>query len=171
MGCFKTIAENKPSDIVSTLNFVAGSGTYPQSIQGKEKEDKTEMIREMIKDWDKTKRKLILTDFIGGGSSLLPLVQVLRSEGFRVDVVGLSKNMSKYEKYEDLGVQVIGMGKSFPSIYNKPHLSGVEKSPRKLFAERIDLIDRSLMNEAHHQALAFGRNMAKEILKSEREWE
>lgn len=118
----------------------------------------------MIKDWDKTKRKLIFTDFIGGGSSLLPLVQVLKSEGFRVDVVGLNKNVSRYEKYEDLGVQMVGRGSGFPSVYNKPHLSRVKKSPSKLFAERIDLEDRSLLNKAHHQALVFGRNMTKKLL-------
>jgi len=153
--CAKTIRRGLRQDKIPTLNFIATDREGRNSDQ----------IEDFVKEWDRTNKILIITEYIGTGKSLLDLCTELKLAGFELQILALCGSNNIAIDYTSLDIPIIkGTPTAVPSIYKAWRLSGVSKERGKLFSRRL-IYEQKLVNAAHSQALVYGRNIARRVLR------
>ncbi len=121
------------------VRFIAGSrnfGTWDEEGEG----GKYSSVRSFLKNLNiaSDKKVLIVTDTIASGSSLLPIVNALRSLGAHFDIVTVGMLLG----YEDevkkkLGDNIYIGVDHLPGIYSNDNLSGVFKKKTELHSKTL----------------------------------
>lgn len=127
-----------------SIYFIAGSGSERMALFQINKKRK---LREYIGSYfDKNHvegEALVVTDVIDTGTSLRPLVSVLKERGINFDIATLG-SMGDPNSAKVLGHDFIyGEGGSSSSLLHKKQASGVEKKPSDVLSKRALLTEEN----------------------------
>ena len=158
MGEFIKKVYEKKGDESPQISFLAGAGSIDDPIKSSLRKFKKKKIEEWAKynglDERFNKKVLVVDDTIIDGTSIKPIIEVLRKMNIEVDVAVVGSQASRGigdvldadvfegEYYVHKGMYT---RKNFvPSIWGRKDISGVIKDKNKLFSEPTKTSDKEL---------------------------
>lgn len=147
--------KNLPSPLV---RFIAGGSFSHKGIVSKFNEYAEKLRGEGEEQFgsNRAQKVLIVTEFMGTGRTLEPLIMNFKAKGMPCDVaaVGFGKNIFQRFRFEKvLGGEIIWGQKNEPKVWKKKEITGVKKDYKHLFSESFrDEKNQPVINGARGNA-------------------